>query len=140
MYTLYRHFAADGSLLYIGISLRAMARLGQHRRHAHWFHQIAIVTMEKFPTREAVRAAEKAAIQAERPAHNTHWQVKPPKADRFCGGCGVQVFNSNRKLCAPCRKKADRVAQRQWQECHREKQREYGARFREKSRESITAG
>lgn len=29
---LYRHFAADGCLLYVGISLSAVARLTQHRQ------------------------------------------------------------------------------------------------------------
>lgn len=67
---LYRHFAADGSLLYVGISLSPIARLCQHRETSGWYGEIARVEVEWHPNREAALAAEKAAIQAEGPRHN----------------------------------------------------------------------
>lgn len=67
---LYRHFAADGKLLYIGISLSAVNRLSQHSEHAPWFREIARVEIEPHPTREAAMKAEVAAIMAERPLYN----------------------------------------------------------------------
>lgn len=55
---LYRHWDADGKLLYVGVSLSAVTRLGQHRRDAGWADEIASVTIEYFATREAALKAE----------------------------------------------------------------------------------
>jgi predicted GIY-YIG superfamily endonuclease len=68
--TLYRHFAKDGALLYVGISLSWPKRTKSHARGSRWFTQITSVTMEHFPTREAALDAERAAIIAEKPKHN----------------------------------------------------------------------
>lgn len=80
---LYRHFDAAGRLLYVGISLCALTRLGGHRAASHWFPEIATVTIEWHPTREAATLAESAAITQERPAYNlagtswaSHWRVQ----------------------------------------------------------------
>ena len=61
---LYRHFTADGTLLYVGISLSALNRLGQHRQNAEWFDKIARVEIEHFPTRAAAQGnfPERAAV------------------------------------------------------------------------------
>lgn len=67
---LYRHFDADGRLLYVGISLNAVARLCQHRRDAHWFGDIARIDIEWHPSRTAADKAEREAIVAECPLHN----------------------------------------------------------------------
>lgn len=69
---LYRHFDADGVLLYVGISLSAVQRLSQHSA-SPWSDRIARVDVERFPSREAAERAEREAIQTERPKHNaTH--------------------------------------------------------------------
>lgn len=68
--SLYRHFAADGALLYVGISLDATARLGQHMRGSAWKDEIENVSVVNFDTLEEARAAEAAAITAERPRFN----------------------------------------------------------------------
>jgi len=67
---LYRHFDADGMLLYLGISLNSVARTAQHRACAHWFRDIARIAIEWHDTREAAEGAERAAIRNERPMHN----------------------------------------------------------------------
>jgi len=69
-YFLYRHFDQDGTLLYIGISLSAISRLGQHKLHAPWFRNISSVTVEKFLSRTEALKAEKDAIQKENPLYN----------------------------------------------------------------------
>ena len=80
--SLYRHFSATDELLYVGISLSAVARLGQHERHSGWFGSIASVKVEHFDTREEALAAEKAAIQGEDPLHNKHHK-QPTAPSRF---------------------------------------------------------
>lgn len=78
---LYRHFDADGKLLYVGISFCAVLRLSQHRTNAGWYDDIVSVTIEKFATREEVLEAEKKAIQTENPVHNIKL-VPPPEHSR----------------------------------------------------------
>ena len=67
---LYRHYDAKGALLYVGISLSALARLGQHKQCSHWFDQIAAITIEHFATRADALLAESEAIRKERPLYN----------------------------------------------------------------------
>lgn len=67
---LYRHFDIRRRLLYVGISLRALSRLDQHRIASLWFDQIAHVTIERFPDRDSAMVAEKAAIKIENPLFN----------------------------------------------------------------------
>lgn len=68
--SLYRHYDAEGQLLYVGISLSAAARLAQHARQAQWSKDIFRVDITAFPTRLHALEAERLAIQAERPLWN----------------------------------------------------------------------
>lgn len=79
MADLYRHFDKDGQLLYVGISFGAIARLQAHKRDADWFDKIARVDIQKFPTIEAAKKAERKAIQREKPLHNRHRYIQKPK-------------------------------------------------------------
>lgn len=67
---LYRHFDSDGNLLYVGISLNAVARLAQHKICSQWFSQITTITIENFPTRHELLSAEIEAIKNEKPLYN----------------------------------------------------------------------
>jgi hypothetical protein len=67
---LYRHFNYSGELLYVGIASNSLARLDIHKKQSHWFNEIALVTLEHFPTRDAALAAEQAAISRENPRYN----------------------------------------------------------------------
>lgn len=88
--SLYRHFAGDGSLLYVGIALSWPARTKSHVRQSRWFDQVAKVEIERFPTREAALEAERAAIKSERPTFNVvHNRDRSPK---------VTVRGERRKL------------------------------------------
>lgn len=69
----YRYFDADGNLLYIGTTANAEARYRHHASKSVWFREIANSTYEQFDTRTEALAAEKAAIEAERPLHNKIW-------------------------------------------------------------------
>lgn len=75
---LYRHFDADGKLLYVGVSLSAVHRLSQHRDHSHWFRRIAKMTTEWYPSRSEALDAERMAVRNEHPECNV--QLKETKA------------------------------------------------------------
>ena len=70
--SLYRHFCDGEQLLYVGISLSTLTRLGQHAINSHWYDKIAKVTIEHFPTRKQALTAERKAIIQEQPLHNIH--------------------------------------------------------------------
>jgi predicted GIY-YIG superfamily endonuclease len=76
---LYRHYDKEKKLLYVGISISALKRLGQHKKHAHWFSQIALVTIEMCETREAALTAERVAVQTEKPIYNIQLKAAPVK-------------------------------------------------------------
>jgi excinuclease UvrABC nuclease subunit len=78
---LYRHFDAEGHLLYVGVSLSAVARLNQHMDVSHWSDTISEVRVETLPDRNAALAAETVAIQSENPKHNIRKreQTRPEK-------------------------------------------------------------
>lgn len=73
---LYRHFDADGRLLYVGVSWSAVVRYGAGHRHiAEWAKDVAKMTVERFDTRGQAEAAERKAIREECPLHNRQHQV-----------------------------------------------------------------
>ena len=67
---LYRHFDADGQLLYVGISYRMPGRTNEHARRSSWFAKVARTTTETFPNKRAAMDAELRAIKTERPIYN----------------------------------------------------------------------
>jgi hypothetical protein len=129
---LYRYYDADGQLLYVGISLSAVARASQHRSEKGWWRDVARMTVEHLPSRAEAVAAELEAIRTEAPIHNVAGNgetirrygpkgqysvtVSPkhmnPWACMYCGrGCGkspqdafIQVDNSDYwwVLCSGC--------------------------------------
>jgi hypothetical protein len=70
MQQLYRHFAKDGTLLYVGISISVFSRLIQHKHQSYWFNDIQKITVENFQTRKEVLLAENSAIKNEKPLYN----------------------------------------------------------------------
>lgn len=76
--SLYRLFAADGSLLYVGIGGNPGRRFEQHRTNKPWWGDVASMTLEHHPTREAAIAAELQAIKAENPRHNIAGRADTP--------------------------------------------------------------
>jgi predicted GIY-YIG superfamily endonuclease len=80
--SLYRHYNSEGELLYVGVSLSALQRLGQHAECSEWFKSIASVTIEHFETRDAALDAERNAIVRECPLHNIHHKKNAKEAQR----------------------------------------------------------
>lgn len=79
---LYRHYAEDETLLYVGVSLSVAARLAAHEATSAWFDQIARVDVEWHPTRAAALAAEKHAIKTENPKCNVVHGSAPKRSAR----------------------------------------------------------
>lgn len=67
---LYRHFGRNGILLYVGISLKTVVRLIQHRKASAWFDDITRIEVTHFPCREDAEIAEAVAIRDEKPMFN----------------------------------------------------------------------
>ena len=77
---LYRHYDAEGVLLYVGISVNACGRLAQHKRGAAWFTKISVIRVEHFPSQAAARAAEVEAIRSENPIFNRRRNRRTPRS------------------------------------------------------------
>ena len=71
-FVLYRHYDEEGRLLYVGMSTSSLRRLESHMKGSEWSREIAVITMERFGSREELRRAEILAIAAESPIHNKH--------------------------------------------------------------------
>jgi hypothetical protein len=85
-HTVYRAFAANGDLLYIGIASDPETRFICHEAFTPWWPDVADTTLEEFASDWEAEVAEKAAILAEVPFHNvssnhrwhTKWRPAPP--------------------------------------------------------------
>jgi hypothetical protein len=66
----YRYFDAEGRLLYVGVSLHAVARAMSHRNLAPWWQDARVMTIEHYATRQEALDAEWGAMQTENPIHN----------------------------------------------------------------------
>ncbi|NIL57102.1 GIY-YIG nuclease family protein [Salinispora arenicola] len=69
-FTLYRFFAVDGTLLYIGVTGTPRARWSHHSKTKDEWRRVDTIKVEHLDSREELEAAEKAAIKAERPLWN----------------------------------------------------------------------
>lgn len=67
---LYRHFDAEGRLLYVGIAIDAGKRSKQHQWMSSWFEKVSRTEVERHPNRAAALRAEREAIRTEAPIHN----------------------------------------------------------------------
>lgn len=72
---LYRHFDADGKLLYVGISLSALQRTMSHK-HSGWWEMVTRIEIERHNTRDEALDAEREAIKTERPEFNKMHSVR----------------------------------------------------------------
>jgi predicted GIY-YIG superfamily endonuclease len=67
---LYRCYAEDGSLLYVGVTDDLRGRLGGHERQKPWWPEVARKTVAWYDSRLDGEQAEAAAINDEHPVHN----------------------------------------------------------------------
>ena len=75
---LYRFYAADGALLYIGITDTLKRRVTEHSLDKKWWPEVARKTVEWHPGREDAAVAELAAIKSEKPKHNIQGRSERP--------------------------------------------------------------
>ena len=90
---LYRHFDADGVLLYVGISFNALKRTSEHMKCSPWAGDIKRIEIDEFATRKSAMIAETDAIQAEKPLYNKQ-KTKPLKKKMVI----AYIEESKRKL------------------------------------------
>ena len=67
---IYRHYDAEGRLLYVGKSVQPLNRQQQHEVEAHWFHHIVKIEIEWFDFTADMDVAERHAIATESPIFN----------------------------------------------------------------------
>lgn len=67
---LYRLYDAEGRLLYVGISNSPYRRWAQHSVEQSWWPQVVTHKLEWHEDRNAAMAAEREAVQSERPTWN----------------------------------------------------------------------
>lgn len=67
---LYRFFAADGALLYVGITVDLEKRWSGHQSNKPWWPDVAEKTVQWYDDRPSALAAEAEAIKTELPRHN----------------------------------------------------------------------
>ena len=73
VFVLYRMFDAQDNLLYVGITNNPPSRFSGHRNAQRWWGQVATIRLATYPSRDALRTAEREAIIAEEPLYNrTH--------------------------------------------------------------------
>jgi hypothetical protein len=65
----YVHLAADGTVLYVGVSLSTAARTAAHRA-SDWWQQVASIRVEHLPTRDAALTREAELIASLKPLYN----------------------------------------------------------------------
>lgn len=67
---LYRHFDADGALLYVGISVDPVARAKSHQAGSPWWEFVSSSDVDWYLTEVDAAAAERRAIAEEAPIFN----------------------------------------------------------------------
>lgn len=67
---LYRHFTADGRLLYVGISVDPFTRWTQHKCSREWIPLVARIELQWFTERWRALEAEQLALRTENPIYN----------------------------------------------------------------------
>lgn len=66
----YRIYAHDGALLYVGMSENPAKRMIEHRGEKVWPEEVAGFTSEEFPSRAVAAEVERRVIADERPKYN----------------------------------------------------------------------
>lgn len=77
---LYRHFDADGTLLYVGVTRDLTARMAEHQRNSFWWASVETTNIEWVEVSRAL-AIEASAIASDRPIHNDMHRPKELRLD-----------------------------------------------------------
>lgn len=91
-HTLYRFYDAEDRLLYVGLSVNPGRRLEKHRGTQPWWSDVARIEMEQHLDMQTLRAAEREAIETERPLYNVKFNGRPEQILVWlCDECGAPV-------------------------------------------------
>lgn len=69
-HVLYRFYSDTGQLLYVGITMNPSQRFQSHKHTKDWWGDVVGITLQHYDNRDELAAAEKRAIEVERPMHN----------------------------------------------------------------------
>lgn len=69
-HVLYRFYSDTGQLLYVGITMNPAQRFHSHKHTKDWWDDVVGITLQHYLDRESLAAAERRAIEVERPLHN----------------------------------------------------------------------
>ena len=84
VHTLYRMFDSDDNLIYIGLTNNPPGRFKQHSQDKSWWDSVKYIAVEQFSSRDELIAAERTAIETERPIHNVTFNRRiGPSSDQF---------------------------------------------------------
>lgn len=72
--TLYRFYAKDGSLLYVGVTDHIFRRVGDHAHSKEWFNEIQSAKFKHYPTRRQALSVEAKATRLLHPKYSRTWQ------------------------------------------------------------------
>lgn len=87
----YRLFAKDGTLLYVGVTAHVNLRMYNHKAEKHWWPLVARKTVKWYDSRADALKAEAAAIAGEFPVHNI---AQRPAGCSRCGPGGWKAKRS----------------------------------------------
>lgn len=88
-YTLYRFFAADDTLLYVGLTVNPGRRMEKHRATQPWWKDDARIEMEQHADIATLRAAEREAIETEKPLFNQRMNSRTFRFDTLVWPCDI---------------------------------------------------
>lgn len=103
-HALYRFYADDGRLLYVGITSSPAHRFEQHAEQKPWWHEVRGISMETYPDRPSVLAAERRAIAVERPVYNIVREPLGPAVAETPGPALTPMPPLLVWVCGVCRK------------------------------------
>lgn len=69
-HVLYRMFNLEDELLYVGITMRPVARLRDHSKDKDWWSEVATIRLTTYANATLLREAEQRAIRNESPRYN----------------------------------------------------------------------
>ncbi len=100
VFFVYRLYAGDGTLLYVGSTCNLLERLGAHARKP-WAEKVVAVEVAAFTERSAALQAERKAVRQEKPRHNAVLYIIPdsltPNQYR-----AVLAAHTREKVCEVC--------------------------------------
>lgn len=91
IFALYRFYASDDALLYIGLTVNPGQRFVAHAHDKPWWTDVARITIEQHESHKELVEAERAAIIAENPTHNVIYNGPRPRVAPIHLYKGVKV-------------------------------------------------